>query len=171
MLDRIKEAVFNVLGPDFVYGCVLDLFAGSGSFGFEAASRGAEAVVLVERDRKLVEYLQRNASEIGVEEQCRIVTSDAALFLKRDQGTYSLVFLDPPFDWAGTERLAEVVPLAWTRVSAGGVLVLRVPAREREFFLPPEVRLDVRRYGKSRVVFAAGRTAAQVPENGERELS
>lgn len=157
MLDSIKTAIFNVLGPGFTYRRVLDLFAGSGSLGFEAASRGASEVALVERDYRNVEYMRRNAARLGLEAACRIVRADAALFLKSSAAGYDLVFVDPPFEWADGERLAEVMALAWAAVDDGGVLVLRVPAACDQYFLPASARLDARRYGKSKVVFARRR--------------
>lgn len=151
MLDRIKAAVFNVLGPEFTYQRVLDLFAGSGSFGFEAASRGAREVVFVERDRTCVDYLRRNTRELDFDAVCSTVVSDAALFLKSYEDRRDLIFVDPPFEWAATDRFAEVVALSWSRTADCGLLVVRAPSDCKTFFLPPEARPDVRRYGRSAV--------------------
>jgi 16S rRNA (guanine966-N2)-methyltransferase len=97
--DRVRETVFNWLGQDLSELACLDLFAGSGAFGLEAASRGARAVVLVERNRRICQSLQENARELGGDEPgpFSVVCADALEFLQRDPRTYDVVFVDPPY--------------------------------------------------------------------------
>ena len=84
--DRVRETLFNWLGQDLSGLSCLDLFAGSGALGFEAASRGASRVVLVERD---AERLAGSALQV--------VTGEASMFLKGANERFDVVFLDPPF--------------------------------------------------------------------------
>ncbi len=94
--DRVRETVFNWLGQDLTGTNCLDLFAGSGALGFEAASRGASRVVLVERDRVAAQALQANAATLQAS-AVEVVRADALAFLAQDQRAYDVVFLDPPY--------------------------------------------------------------------------
>jgi 16S rRNA (guanine966-N2)-methyltransferase len=94
--DRVRETLFNWLGQDLSGLACLDLFAGSGALGFEAASRGAARVVLVEKDRAVAAELQRSRTALDAP-QVRIVCGDAASYLKRERERFDVVFLDPPF--------------------------------------------------------------------------
>ena len=102
--DRVRETLFNWLGQNLAGLACLDLFAGSGALGFEAASRGAARVVLVEKDRVALAGLERNRAALGAE-QVSIVGGDAQAFLAhaherpgaRPAVRFDVVFLDPPF--------------------------------------------------------------------------
>lgn len=96
---RIRETLFNWLRDHVHQARVLDLFAGSGVLGFEALSRGAQALTLVERDVKTCTYLHQTITELGVA-HAEVVHADAHAWLAtRTPGeAYDLVFLDPPFD-------------------------------------------------------------------------
>ena len=93
---RVRETLFNWLQYDVAGSCCLDLFAGSGALGFEAASRGAFKVVQVEQDRDTCRQLHSNA-EVLAAQQVRIINSDVFRFLAGDAELFNLVFLDPPF--------------------------------------------------------------------------
>ncbi|MBI1285144.1 MAG: 16S rRNA (guanine(966)-N(2))-methyltransferase RsmD [Thiobacillus sp.] len=95
--DRVRETVFNWLGQDLPDWSCLDLFAGSGALGFEAASRGAGRVVMIERDSAAVSALEKNRSLLGAD-AVEIVRADAVSWLASQAGTFDLVFVDPPFD-------------------------------------------------------------------------
>jgi len=94
--DRVRETLFNWLGQDLSGLACLDLFSGSGALGFEAASRGATRVVLVEKDRAVVAELERSRAALGAS-QVAIVCVDAADYVKRERERFDVVFLDPPF--------------------------------------------------------------------------
>jgi len=108
--DRVRETLFNWLGQDLAGLACLDLFAGSGALGFEAASRGAAAVVMVEQDRVALAELERSRSALGAA-QVSIVAGDALAFLEADKARFDVVFLDPPFRQnALPEALARLPP-------------------------------------------------------------
>jgi 16S rRNA (guanine(966)-N(2))-methyltransferase RsmD len=94
--DRVRETLFNWLGQDLTGLDCLDLFAGSGALGFEAASRGAAAVVMVERDTGALHALRGNAARLDLG-AVQIVPGDALEFLQMDRRTFDVVFADPPF--------------------------------------------------------------------------
>ena len=116
--DRVRETLFNCLGQDLTGLVCLDLFAGSGALGFEAASRGAKRVVLVESDRSAYASLvaNREALEAG---RVEIVNRDALEFLRNDGGQYDVIFLDPPFSENYWSRL---VPLLLPRLAPQGLV-------------------------------------------------
>ena len=116
--DRVRETLFNWLGQDLAGLACLDLFAGSGALGFEAASRGAAAVVMVETDRAALAELERSRGALGAA-QVSIVAGDALAFLARGQARedarsaerFDVVFLDPPFRQnAVPDALAKLPP-------------------------------------------------------------
>ena len=94
--DRVRETLFNWLGQDLTGQRCLDLYAGSGALGFEAASRGAKQVVLVERERSVRATLEANRGALKAL-QVEVVQADALEFLRSDSRVYDVVFLDPPF--------------------------------------------------------------------------
>lgn len=94
--DRVRETLFNWLQPVISGSRCLDLFAGSGAIGFEAASRGAQEVVMVERAPAVVRLLTANARTLGVE-TVRIEQADALRWLSGRGRSFDIVFLDPPF--------------------------------------------------------------------------
>jgi 16S rRNA (guanine966-N2)-methyltransferase len=105
--DRVRETLFNWLNHDLNGWRCLDAFAGSGALGFEAASRGATEVVLLERDRRLAAVL--NASKLRLKaEQLRVEATDALSWMARcPANSFELVFLDPPFDAELVEAAVE----------------------------------------------------------------
>ncbi|MEX1080458.1 MAG: 16S rRNA (guanine(966)-N(2))-methyltransferase RsmD [Halofilum sp. (in: g-proteobacteria)] len=94
--DRRRETLFNWLSGDLEGARCLDLFAGSGALGFEAASRGAAEVVLVEASREVAAALAANGRGLAAE-HLRVVHARAARYLTRDPEPFDLVFIDPPF--------------------------------------------------------------------------
>ena len=101
--DRVKETLFNWLGSRVEGAACLDLFAGSGSLGFEAASRGAASVTMVEIDAALVSHLRSESERLGAV-GIEIVRGDALQWLLRAERRFDIVFLDPPFSTPLLER-------------------------------------------------------------------
>jgi len=114
--DRARETLFNWLGQRLDGQRCLDLFAGSGALGFEAASRGAAEVVMVERDPRALAALEHNAQALGAT-QVRLLRADALGYLASDCGRFDLILLDPPF---AADLLAPALARAATRLEAGG---------------------------------------------------
>jgi 16S rRNA (guanine966-N2)-methyltransferase len=114
--DRVRETLFNWLGQDLDGLACLDLFAGSGILGFEAASRGAERVVFVERDAQALAALRRNADVLG-DARLEIVRGDAVKFAAAPAGQvgrFDLLFLDPPYRQGWLDRLWPLLPAVLT---------------------------------------------------------
>lgn len=108
--DRLRETLFNWLGQDLTGKICLDLFAGSGALGFEAASRGAAQVVMVEQNAAVYRALRQTQTALGAG-QIEVHCDDAWRFLRRDIRRYDLVFLDPPFHLGWLPRLLPLLPV------------------------------------------------------------
>ncbi|MDP2142547.1 MAG: 16S rRNA (guanine(966)-N(2))-methyltransferase RsmD [Gallionella sp.] len=116
--DRVRETLFNWLGQTLYGRTCLDLFAGSGALGFEAASRGAESVIMVEKNPTVARALQNNLKKLGV---CNVFVhaQDGLEFAFRDKQRYDVIFLDPPFAADYLPKLLEILP---ERLNEGGLL-------------------------------------------------
>ncbi len=106
--DRVRETLFNWLQHQIPGGRVLDLFAGSGALGFEAASRGARAVVMLERDARVARQLRENAATLGAG-AVRVERIDALQWLESHKTPFDVIFLDPPFDAGLLTQVIESV--------------------------------------------------------------
>jgi 16S rRNA (guanine966-N2)-methyltransferase len=109
--DRVRETLFNWLGQTLAGLDCLDLFAGSGALGFEAASRGARSVVMVEKHPKVLESLRAAARTLGAS-GVRLVHGDALEFLRGGGARFDVVFLDPPYRLGLAERALALLPAA-----------------------------------------------------------
>ena len=116
--DRVRETLFNWLGQDLTGAVCLDLFAGSGALGFEAASRGARRVVMVERDPGIFRSLATTRDGLGAG-AVDLVRADGLAFVRSDGGLYDVVFLDPPFASDLGLRALELLP---PRLAPGGMV-------------------------------------------------
>lgn len=98
--DKVKEAIFNIIGPYFTGGIGLDLFAGSGGLGIEALSRGIDKVIFVDRDGKAIQTINDNIKACELEERSEVYRNDATRALKAIQKralAFDVIFLDPPY--------------------------------------------------------------------------
>ena len=119
--DRVRETLFNWLGQDLSGWRCLDAFAGSGALGFEAASRGAAEVLLLERDPALARSLQASAARLGAE-TLAVVCADALAWMARaEPARFDLVLLDPPWD---ADLLDPAIMRALPLVAADGFVYL-----------------------------------------------
>jgi len=98
--DKVKEAIFNMIGPYFEGGQVLDLFAGSGGLGIEALSRGMDHCIFIDRDHKAIQTIYSNLKICHLEKQAEVFRTDAERALRaivKRQLTFDLILLDPPY--------------------------------------------------------------------------
>ena len=121
--DRARETLFNWLGQDLSGKTCLDLFAGSGALGFEAASRGARRVVMVERDAAAFRALRTNAAALDAG-AVELKRADALEFLRDDKAHYDVVFIDPPFR---AEYLPRVFAALSQRLATGAMVHVEAP--------------------------------------------
>jgi 16S rRNA (guanine966-N2)-methyltransferase len=156
--DRVRETLFNWLAPHLPGACCLDLFAGSGALGFEAASRGAAEVVMIERETRVAAALRATAARLGAS-AVRIVGENAMVWLARPaEPKFDLVFVDPPFASDLLETALAALP-PWLATDA---LVYVESAQDRLPTVPAEWR--VHREGRTRDVrYALHRAPSNAP--------
>ncbi len=109
--SRVKKSIFDTLAAriDFEGLSVLDLFAGFGSLGFEALSRGAGSVSFVDQHVEALKAMKATALQLGVQESVKIVNADVLAFLRRATGHFDLLFCDPPYSWSDYDQLIEMI--------------------------------------------------------------
>lgn len=154
----MKESLFAILRGNVEGANVLDVFAGTGSVGLEALSRGAARCVFIERDRQMAVVLQKNIDALGVRDRCEVVTGDAlgAGSLARSPRPLNLVFFDPPYplmrDQMGAKRIKAQLGAAISRLEPDGFAILRTPwpLLEEPAQLPVEI-VPVRRQKEKRM--------------------
>ena len=127
--DRVRESLYNILASYITGADFLDLFAGTGAVGLEAQSRGAKRLVMVEKDRKMVQIIKHNMTILG--EDAEILPRDvykAITELKNKEDIFDIVFADPPYHLQAASKLCELVePL----LSVGGLFVMEHSANEK----------------------------------------
>lgn len=148
--EKVREALFSILGPPSPQDCVLDLFAGAGGLGIEALSRGAAHATFVDSSRAAISALQQNVSALQLGPRVTILTADAiraVTTLRPPAGaTWRWVFIDPPYRSDLAVRAATALPAEV--MSAHTVIVIEHDRRNA----PPDqlgtlLRTDLRRYG------------------------
>lgn len=167
--ERVREALFSRLEHlDVVDGArVLDLYAGSGALGIEAASRGAAHVTLVDSARDAADVCRRNVAALGLADRVTVAAERADRFVQRP-ATWDLVLVDPPYDVTDDELAAVLAPLT---LSAHGVLVVERARRSPEPAWPDGMaRLDRRAYGDTVMWFAEASVSVQDGEPGAAEV-
>jgi 16S rRNA (guanine966-N2)-methyltransferase len=147
--SRVRETLFNWLGQDLTGARCLDAFAGTGALGFEAASRGAREVLMVEQDPALVAQLQSVRTRLKAE-AVRVQRGDALAALRAAAGQgWDVVFLDPPFD--ATALFEPALRAARAAVAAEGFIYLEAPSALSEDSLAA-LGLALHRHGRAGAV-------------------
>ena len=143
-MDKVRAAVFSALGDAVKNAKVLDLFAGSGSYGFEALSRGAASATFVDSSTDAIKAIKKNAATLKTE-NIEIVNSDVLRFLEQNSQEFSIIFVDPPYK---LEVYEEVVNKSL--LSENGIMVLE---SERELNIDESKFKSVRfyKYGLAKV--------------------
>jgi 16S rRNA (guanine966-N2)-methyltransferase len=142
--DRVRQAVFNWLGQDMHGQNCLDLFAGTGAMGFEALSRGAKSLVLVEKSTAAYQALRENQQTLKAE-HAMLYHQDAMHFLAQNQQQYDLIFLDPPYNQGWLDRL---LPNLTQHLAPDGVVYV-----EAEYALADTPTWQLIKHGKAGNVF------------------
>jgi 16S rRNA (guanine(966)-N(2))-methyltransferase RsmD len=151
--DRVKENLFNILGARVLDANVLDLFAGAGSVGIEALSRGARAATFVEVDRVALNAIRANLDATRLADRARIVRRDVFKFLRDHAEPYDVIYVAPPQYkglWIETLQLLDL----GTWLSERGIVVVQIHPKEyKELALTNLVLFDQRKYGSTLLCF------------------
>lgn len=130
--DMVKEALFNILAPYIDETVFLDLFAGTGSVGLEAISRGAREVYFVDNKRQCVQLIKNNASLLRVSDKAKIISADAIAavdLLSRKQVRFDIIFMDPPYEMGYIIKTLKAI-ITTDILNKDGILVVQRSKRE-----------------------------------------
>lgn len=133
--DKVKGAIFNMIGPYFNGGRVLDLYAGSGSLGIEAVSRGMESAVLVEKDRRAQAIVAENIGMTKEAVRFELLKMESSQALENLTGQFDLVLLDPPY--AKEQIIADIEKMAERKLLSEDIMV--VCETDKSVDLPEEI--------------------------------
>lgn len=155
IMDRVKEALFSILGHSIIDSSFLDLFAGTGSVGIEALSRGAAQAIMLDLDRRAIETIHDNVRAANVGDRAVIRRGDAFAFLAQlPRGQFDYIFIAPPQYnglWKRALLLLDARPV-W--LGAETIVIVQIDPSERE---PLELKhltlVDERKYGKTLLLF------------------
>ena len=133
--DKVKGAIFNMIGPYFDGGRVLDLYAGSGSLAIEAISRGMASAILVEKDRRAQAIINQNIKMTREEERFELLKMEANQSLERITGHFDLILLDPPY--AKEQIVTDIEKMAERELLSNDALI--VCETDKSVDLPEEI--------------------------------
>jgi 16S rRNA (guanine966-N2)-methyltransferase len=153
--DRVREAIFDILGPAWNFQRVLDLFAGTGSLGIEALSRGTPEAVFVEQGKGIITILRGNVKALGLKSRTWVLpltVKRGIAVLGEKEEVFDLIFMDPPYNKGLVGKTLEEISGRAIVVSRGFVVAEHSP---REEIIPPPglVLSQQRRYGDTAVSF------------------
>jgi 16S rRNA (guanine966-N2)-methyltransferase len=160
--DRVREAVFNILGPPDADSRVLDLYAGAGALGIEALSRGAAEAVFVDRDSQAIRCVEENLAELGLKDRARISRGEAVKAvdrLDRAGERFAWVFIDPPYASGEYPKVLAALGQAGLLADEGVVIVEHDKRHTPDPAYGALACSDSRRYGETCVSFYRRRTA------------
>ncbi|MES2923336.1 MAG: 16S rRNA (guanine(966)-N(2))-methyltransferase RsmD [Verrucomicrobiota bacterium] len=165
--DFVRQAVFSILGERVADARVLDLYAGSGALGLESLSRGAKSCTFVEDHRQAVKVIVENLAKARLEGGYA-VKSEVTPFIKRDAGTYDLIFADPPY-WkyhGDKDHITELLNsgLLPPRLAAGGWIIVEIGSHQTSPVADGFLLVARREYGNSAILIY---TANAVGVSGE----
>lgn len=152
-MDRVRAAIFSILGDRVPNARVLDLFSGTGAMGIEALSRGADSVTFVDQDKKSIEVIRQNLELTKLSGE--IKQADAISFLKYQQNGFDLIFADPPYaskndsDWIS--KLLSTSELL-NAIAEEGLLILECEKAQLLPEIPELEKIIDRTYGVTRIV-------------------
>lgn len=138
--DRVKESIFNVLREEIIGKIILDLFAGAGSLGIEALSRGAESVTFVDSSFQSINVLKNNLKNSNLQTKTTILRLDGLKAVRKLKTNYQIIFADPPYLKGFIQKIIDSIVQS-ELLEKGGILVLE--HHKKESFISPEDKLLV----------------------------
>ena len=153
-LDRVKEALFNILQFDLQDAIVLDLFAGSGALGIEALIRNAKQVVFCDNSYKAIQIIEKNLKKTNLNKNAIVINKDYKTCLKDLKEQFDIIFLDPPYKSSfAIEALEQIVDL--NLLSKEGIIVIETDEEniEKEIQTIDINLYDIRKYGRVKLMF------------------
>lgn len=155
-LDRVKEALFNIIQCEVIDANVLDLFSGSGALGIEALSRGAKFCIMCDKSYEAIEIINKNVRKTHLEEKAKIIKNDYKKTLELLQGQkFDLIFIDPPYALnIGVDSIKIITKLEL--LEDNGIIILETDNEKRELENLNKLNVnvyDLRKYGRVSLIF------------------
>tara|TARA_B100000029_G_scaffold416887_1_gene421316 strand:+ start:37 stop:603 length:567 start_codon:yes stop_codon:yes gene_type:complete len=158
--DLVRESIFNLLIHSnkiafrFEKSNILDLYAGSGSFGLECISRGTKNVIFIEKSKDIVKILEKNVQKLKAKENTNIFCSDAFNLIKKNifKSKLNLIFCDPPFQDKNIEKLIELI-FNKNILDKKGIIILHRNKTTKEKLPDYFEIIEQRTYGISKIIF------------------
>ncbi len=152
--DRVKEALFNILGSDVVDTTVLDLFGGTGSVGIEALSRGARSVTFVEINSQALEVIKDNLVRTHLNDKAIVLRDDAFRFLEKSQECFDIIFIAPPQYKGLWDKALKQLDSNPAIIQEDGLIIVQIdPIEYKLIELISLIEIEQRKYGKTLIVF------------------
>ncbi len=151
--DRVKEAIFSMLGDTITDNRVLDLFAGTGSLGLESLSRGASHCVFVDNNRDSIQLIKDNINHLGASKESTVISGDYRIALNQVKDPFDLIFIDPPYHVEEIEDILLTIDKKGLLEEDGAIVV----ERDHRHTLPDEVgsfrTTKSKKYGTTHITF------------------
>lgn len=157
-LDRVKEALFNIIQFDLKDAKILDLFSGSGALAIEALSRGATEAVLCDNSRKAIQIINQNLKDTRLEEKANVINKDYANSLKQlynESKRFNIIFLDPPYKTNYTIIAIEQI-LKYNLLEDDGIIIVETDDKNKIEEIKKNKNIEVydtRKYGTVLIIF------------------
>ncbi|MGE5629368.1 MAG: 16S rRNA (guanine(966)-N(2))-methyltransferase RsmD [Solirubrobacterales bacterium] len=155
-LDRVKESMFSIIQLRILGSKVLDVFAGTGSLGLEAASRGAKECILVDRSPDTYKYLHENIKNLKLDDVCRSLNMDSYQALEKlgkEKMVFDIIFIDPPYLKNMIPRAVEIIENLGL-LNKEGIIVSKIDSKEELYNGTENIILsDYRKYGNTTICF------------------
>ncbi len=150
MSDRVRGSLFNIIGNELKDAEVLDVFAGSGSLGIEAISRGAKKVTFIDRDRSACKILVDNITTLNISSLTTVVQIGASTWINKNQDkSYDIIFADPPYNDMQLSTVSRLGGL----LNPNGLMVLSYLGKDEVPTVDGIVVVDNRSYGTASLAF------------------
>jgi len=155
-LERIKEAIFSIIGDKITDARFLDLYSGTGNMAIEALSRGASRAVMIEQDKEALRIIIDNVNDLKLAEKCRAYKNDvfrALEILGRKNEKFDIIFLDPPYKENITEKTLEKISESEILAEDGIIISEHIVYEKSKDIVGNLVKYDERDYNKKIVTF------------------
>ena len=152
MGDRVRSALFNILGEEIKSAEVLDTFAGSGAIGMEAISRGAEHATFIERDRVAASIIVKNTTDLAINNKTKVIKTTLENWLSTiniDETCFDVIFADPPYADPQFSTCLKLVRL----LKPSGIMIVSYSGRMCVPTVEGVVVVDNRKYGEAELTF------------------
>lgn len=155
-LDRVKEALFNIIQCYIVDAKVLDLFAGSGALGIEALSRGAKTCIMCDKSYEAIQIINKNIKKTHLEGKAKVIKNDYKKALELLQGQkFDVIFIDPPYALDIAVNSIKAI-IEFNLLADDGIIILETDNEKRELENLNKVNVnvyDLRKYGRVNLIF------------------